>query len=341
MPKHNFKKNVLSIAIPLLLIILCILYFTFNNKRNTSVSKSALKLNTYITVTLYGTDNTQILDEVFALCDYYEQLFSKTIQTSDVYQFNHRTTQGLKVNESTAELVMYGLSYSTLSNGAFDIAIGRLTDLWDFTAKNPVLPNETTLSNARLHVGYQSLSIADSYLYSTDDGLEIDLGGIAKGYIADRMKDFLISKGITSGMINLGGNVLCIGSKPDGSPFKVGVQKPFSEQGETLLAIDVVDYSVVSSGTYERYFNLNDMIYHHILNPLTGYPYNNGLTAVTILSKQSVDGDGLSTTCFSLGLEEGMKLINSLDETYAIFVTDNGQIYYSDGLQDHFPITKP
>ena len=161
----------------------------------------------------------------------------------------------------------------------------------------------------------------------------IDAGAIAKGYIADRIKDYLLAHGVESAIINLGGNVLCIGEKPDGTPFKIGLQKPFEGRNEIISNLSINDMSVVSSGVYERHFVVDGENYHHLLNPATGYPYDNGLIAVTIVSPRSVDGDALSTTCFSLGLEKGLELINSMDGIYGYFITDDYEIHYSDGAQ--------
>lgn len=166
------------------------------------------------------------------------------------------------------------------------------------------------------------------------EGMGLDLGAIAKGYIADRIKDYLLEQGVKSATINLGGNVLCVGEKPEGTPFKIGIQKPFSDRSETIAVMNISDKSVVSSGIYERYFEKDGKIYHHILNPATGYPYDNHLVSVTIISDKSVDGDGLSTSCFALGLDKGMELINSLPDVQAVFITDDYELHYSDGFEE-------
>ena len=160
----------------------------------------------------------------------------------------------------------------------------------------------------------------------TDPKAAIDLGGIAKGYMADQLKEYLLAEGVTSAIINLGGNVLTVGEKPDGSSFHIGIQKPFDKQNATITSVSVKDSSVVTSGSYERYFKIDDTIYHHILNTETGFPCDNGLLSVTILSEKSIDGDVLSTACFALGLEEGQKLIESLEDIDAIFVTQDYEI---------------
>ena len=152
------------------------------------------------------------------------------------------------------------------------------------------------------------------------------------------MKDLLVKKGVNSAIINLGGNVLCIGSKPDGTPFKVGIQKPFADRNETEAVMDITGKSVVSSGIYERCFKQGGKLYHHILNPQTGYPYDNGLISVTIISDQSVDGDTLSTTCFALGLEDGLKFAEKKG-VQAVFITEDYKLHYTDGFQDEINVT--
>ena len=163
----------------------------------------------------------------------------------------------------------------------------------------------------------------------TDPEAQIDLGGIAKGYIADRLKEYLESQGIEHALIDLGGNMLTLGGRYDGSDFRIGLQEPFADTGTVMAAVTVNDQSVVTSGDYERYFEKDGVIYHHILDPDTGYPIQNDLDQVTIISDESVDGDALSTTCFALGLEDGLELIQSLDGIEAVFVTKDGEIHTS------------
>ena len=151
------------------------------------------------------------------------------------------------------------------------------------------------------------------------------------------MKAFLNENGAAEGTINLGGNVLCLGEKKDGSRYRIGIQKPFDEHGTAAAVVEVTDQTVVSSGIYERYITVDDKIYHHILNPATGYPYENNLLGVTIICPDSVDGDGLSTTCFSLGLDQGMELAESLSNVEAIFITDDYQFHCSSGIGDTIP----
>ena len=180
---------------------------------------------------------------------------------------------------------------------------------------------------------YTAVKIKDGKVKLSDRGAKLDLGGIAKGYIADRMRDYLRSEGITAGIISLGGNVLTLGEKEEGM-YTVGIQRPFAPQGTTLGTLSVRDASVVSSGIYERYYRVDGRLYHHILDTDTGYPVENNLYQVTIISESSMAGDALSTACFALGLEDGMALVEQQANIEAIFVTDDGKLHCSSGIGD-------
>ena len=313
------------------------------------ISATEIKLNTVVTVTIYDSQDRDLLTKCMNLCDKYEKVFSRTSADSELYKLNHRkltpvegTEDTYQVSDDLAELISEGLDYSELSKGAFDIAIEPLTTLWDFTAEDPQVPEDSLIQAALPKCDYHNISVdkdKNEITLKTDD-TTIELGAIAKGYIADRLKDYLISQNVKSAIINLGGNVLCIGGKPDNSAFKIGIQKPFADRSETIAVMDIRDKSVVSSGIYERCFEQDGILYHHLLNPKTGYPYDNGLIAVTIISDKSVDGDALSTTCFALGLEDGMKLAESLDDVQAFFVTSDYEIHYTKDFRKKIKVTE-
>ena len=313
------------------------------------ISATEIKLNTVVTVTIYDSQDRDLLTKCMNLCDKYEKVFSRTSADSELYKLNHRkltpvegTEDTYQVSDDLAELISEGLDYSELSKGAFDIAIEPLTSLWDFTAEDPQVPKDSLIQAALPKCDYHNISVdkdKNEITLKTDD-TAIELGAIAKGYIADRLKDYLISQNVKSAIINLGGNVLCIGGKPDNSAFKIGIQKPFADRSETIAVMDIRDKSVVSSGIYERSIEQDGILYHHLLYPKTGYPYDNGLIAVTIISDKSVDGDALSTTCFALGLEDGMKLAESLDDVQAFFVTSDYEIHYTKDFRKKIKVTE-
>ena len=326
---------------------------------NEPISISSIKLNTAVQITIYDSQDKALLDDCLALCDKYELVFSRTNEKSELYKLNHRkdtsdkdpnadgqttpypvsgTADTWHISEDLASLLSQGLSITRESDGAFDIAIAPLTSLWDFTAEDPKVPDDAAIQKALPLCSSNGVTIDGQDITLPSDDIQFDVGAIAKGYIADRMKDLLVKKGVKSAIINLGGNVLCIGSKPDGTPFKVGIQKPFADRNETEAVMDITGKSVVSSGIYERCFKQNGKLYHHILNPKTGYPYDNSLISVTIISDQSVDGDALSTTCFALGLEDGLKFAEKKG-VHAVFITEDYELHYTDGFQDEINVT--
>ena len=326
---------------------------------NEPISISSIKLNTAVQITIYDSQDKALLDDCLALCDKYELVFSRTNEKSELYKLNHRkntsdkdpnadgqttpypvsgTADTWHISEDLASLLSQGLSITRESDGAFDIAIAPLTSLWDFTAEDPKVPDDAAIQKALPLCSSDGVTIDGQDITLPSDDIQFDVGAIAKGYIADRLKDFLVKKGVNSAIINLGGNVLCIGSKPDGTPFKVGIQKPFADRNETEAVMDITGKSVVSSGIYERCFKQGGKLYHHILNPQTGYPYDNGLISVTIISDQSVDGDALSTTCFALGLEDGLKFAEKKG-VQAVFITEDYELHYTDGFQDEINVT--
>lgn len=303
------------------------------------VSVTAYKLDTIVTITAYGSVDKQVLTDALALCDTYEELFSKTKETSELYRLNAAAAktalEQYPVSPELGQLITEGLSYAALSDGGFDLTIEPVSSLWDFTAENPVVPPAKALEAALSHVGYEKVSIADDTISFQSAGMGLDLGAIAKGYIADRMRDYLLTHNIKQGIISLGGNVLCIGSKPDGSAYQVGVRRPFANSSSTAMVLQIHNQSVVTSGIYERCFEQDDRFYHHILDPDTGYPYDNGIASVTIISDRSVAGDALSTVCFALGEEKGLALIQSLPDTEAAYLMTDGRILYSDGFTQY------
>lgn len=333
------RKKILSVLG--ILVFAELIYGVYRNssveETDTSISKTGFYFDTVIKITLYNSDDADYLDGCFALADKYENLLSATIESSDVSKINAANGSPVTVSPETAELIREGIDYGTLSSGQFDITIGKLSSLWDFSENPGIVPDADAIVSAVSTIHYQNITVSGNTVTLNDPDAAIDLGGIAKGFIADKMKAYLNENGITSGIINLGGNVLIIGPKEDGSDYRIGIQKPFSDTGTALATVSIPDGTVVSSGVYERYFKKDGVLYHHLLNPKTGYPYENDLTGVTIICSRSVDGDGLSTTCFSLGLEDGMKLIESLPDTEAIFITSDGELHTSSGVGTTIP----
>ncbi len=299
-------------------------------KRSTEpISKTDFVMDTVVNITIYDdiqeNEAEEILDSCFQEIRRYEELFSTEIKDSDVSRINGSKGEKVSIHKETAELIEKALYYSELTDGAFDITIRPVSKLWDFRSGKAEIPEDKKIKEALKHVGFRNIDLDTEELTLSlkDPDTEIDLGAIAKGYTGDRIKEFLIDKGIKSAIINLGGNVVLLGSRPDGEPFKVGIEKPFGNEGEISDTLSVEDASVVTSGNYERYFEKDGKIYHHILNTKTGYPVESGLNAVTIVSNRSVDGDALSTACYCLGKEKAEELIKKIgDEEIKAYYVD-------------------
>ncbi|MCI9269930.1 MAG: FAD:protein FMN transferase [Dorea sp.] len=290
---------------------------------------TGVALDTVISIQIYDSRDEELTKHCQQLCEEYEAKFSRTIETSEIAQINAAGGAPVEVSEDTVALIKKGIYYCDLSDGAFDITIGSVTSLWDFKAEDPAPPAPEALAEAVKHVNYRKILINDNTVRLLDPAAKLDLGAIAKGYIADRIKDYLKSEGVRHALINLGGNVLAIGGKLDGSPFNIGIQKPFDEGGSPITSVRIQNKSVVTSGTYQRYFEKNDLLYHHILSSSAGTPCNNGLNSVTIITDSSLTADALSTTCFLLGPEAGMKLINQLDNVDAVFINTDNELSFS------------
>ncbi len=295
--------------------------------------RTGFYFDTVITISLYDTADETILDDCFSQMAYFENTLSRTVEGSDIWNINHSNGKSVEVSDETIELLSQGIYYGELTNGALNIAIEPVSSLWDFHEDaSPFVPDEKDIKNALSHVDLSGITIEGNTVTLSDPEGGIDLGAIAKGYISDKLRDTILSRGCQSALINLGGNVMAVGAKPDDSAFTIGIRRPFGTSAYDIIQkIPVVGSAVITSGTYERYFMLDDKLYHHILHPDTGYPTDNGLTSVSIASEDGTEGDCLSTACFVLGSEKGMELIETLDGTEAMFIDTDGNITQSSG----------
>ncbi|MEG1164546.1 MAG: FAD:protein FMN transferase [Anaerovoracaceae bacterium] len=305
------------------------------------VEKTSYYLDTICKITIYNMENMTeenakaVIDKGFKVCSQYENLLSKTKEGSDIYRINRANGQPTKVDSKTIEVIEAGIHYGEVSNGKFDITIGKATDLWDFHSETPKVPTEKALADAIAGVDYKQIKIKGNTVTMDNPNGEIDLGGIAKGYIADRVSEKLKKEGVTNAIIDLGGNIVAIGGKDESTDFNIGIERPYTDRSEIIGMVPLTDKTIVTSGVYERCFTVNGKTYHHILDVKTGYPVKSDVEAVTIVAQigQSVDCDGLSTTCLMLGVEKGKKLIESLDGVEALFIDKDDNITYTKGMK--------
>ena len=324
-----YKSKIIS----LLLIITSILNLSSCTLgKSTPVTKNGFYLDTVITVTLYDKNATELINDCFDIAQKYEDLLSRTKEDTDIYKINNSNMQPVEVDPDTVYLIQQGKYYGELSEGVFDISIGRLTTLWDFQNRTTT-PSTEEINNC-LGFNYKNIEIDGNNIRLLTDKEMLDMGGIAKGFIADKMKEYLLSQGVNQGIINLGGNIVCLDKKDGKENYKIGIQKPFDESGEVICSLNISNKSIVTSGDYQRYFEENGKIYHHIIDVNTGYPVDNDLDSVTIIGDFSIAGDALSTISFIYGLEKGMAFIENMPETEAIFVTKDGNIHRTSGITD-------
>ena len=280
-----------------------------NEGKGTEYEKTEEILGTVVTGKVYGKNSKKALEEAFIRAKDIEKVMSAKLSDSELTKVNENAyKKEVKISKDLYFVIEKALYYSELTEGAFDLSIGKLIDLWGIGTDNEKIPQE--------------------------EEIKLDLGAIAKGYAADEMKKIICDKyKIEKGILNLGGNVMTIGSKNENEKWKVGITNPLNTE-EVLAVVKVQEKTVVTSGNYERYFIKDNVRYHHILNPDTGYPAEEGVISTTIITKNSIDADALSTATYILGKDKGLKLIESIDGIEGIFVDNEGNITKTSGINE-------
>ncbi len=275
-------------------------------------------MDTVCTVTAECDEKT--LDGAFSICENYERVFGREGYESELEKLNEKGE--LSLSDDLLELIKLAAFYCESTDGKYDITLAPVISLWDF--ENQTLPDADLLSSTVQRVDYEKININGNTV--TLNGTELDLGSIAKGYVADKVVEFLKEKGAENGIVNLGGNV-----KVFGKEYNVGIIKPFSD--EILLTVKIKNLSAVTSGIYQRCFEKDGTLYHHILDSSTGLPIDNELASVTVLGECSAECDVLSTVCMLLGEKDAKKLINETDGYEAVFIKKDNSVSVSNGLK--------
>lgn len=294
--------------------------------------------DTVVNVKIYDNRATsKNFEELDALMQEIDGRISRTAEGSEIYQINANSgVAPVQVSEETYDLVSTALDYAKRTDGRFDPAIGNLVTLWNIGHEGAHVPSVEDITNAQALCDYTKIELnADKHeIFLQDKGMAIDLGSIGKGYAADRIYDYLAEQGFNSAIIDLGGNVYAMGKKPNGNLWTIGIQDPDQERGNPIGNIKVEDKTVVTSGIYERFFIEDGKLYQHIINPKTGYPVDNGISSVTIVTNRSTDADALSTTLFVLGIEDGLAFIENTPDTEALFITKDKKLYATSGFKE-------
>lgn len=302
--------------------------------KETEASKDLFAMDTYMTLTAYGEHAQEAVDKAAERVEALDALLSTGNENSEIYQLNQNGEATL--SEEGGYLVERALELYKKTEGAFDIAIYPVMQAWGFPTQDYHVPDDDTLK--------EKLALADASKVNYDkdtrkiffdqDGMEIDLGGIAKGYTSSQIMQIYQDCGVTSGLVNLGGNVQALGGKTDGSKWRVAIQSP-DDTEEYLGILEIEDQAVITSGGYERYFEEDGVTYHHIIDPAIGYPADSGLISVTIVSDDGTLADGLSTSLFIMGEEKAAQFWReNSDEFEAIMETSDGELYVTEGIAD-------
>lgn len=319
----------------LLALVLCLCGC---QKTEYPVSKTDFVLNTVSTIDIYAYDGNddpeELINDCFSYIRELENTLSRTVKGSDIYILNNAEGEAVTVSDCTKEVIEKGILYGEITDGAFDISIAPVSSLWDFQSEEKIIPDEDEISLGIQKVDYKNI-VVDGNSVTLLNGAQLDLGAIAKGYIADKAAEFLRERNVTSGIVNLGGNNIVIGKNGDRA-FRIGIQTPTATTGVFSGVLNLEDMSAVTSGAYQRYFEKDGKIYHHILNPSTGYPAESDIASVTIICASSTDADALSTSCFILGTEKAVELLDSLDYASGVIITKSGETVLTDGAEEFF-----
>lgn len=335
MKEDEELKRLLPFIISMVLLV-SLAGCTFT-KELSKTESTLFAMNTYMTFTAHGENAETALNESMEQIKMLESLWSVTGSESEIYRANHSAGQTITVSQETAELISFALEMAEKTNGALDPTIYPLLTAWGFTTDAKQVPSDEEITTLLEYVGYDRIQLEDKSL-SVPDGMELDLGAVGKGYAADLVTEVLKEYGVESAIISLGGNIQAIGSRPDGSDWRVGIRAPW-EDGN-LGVLEVSNAAVVTSGGYENYFEDEDgTVYWHIIDPVTGYPANSGLQAVTIIGDEGRLCDALSTALFVMGPEKAEEYWRENGGFDMLLVTDENEIILTEGIADNFTLS--
>lgn len=311
----------------------------------TPVSRTETLLHTAVQIQVFheGEVIEEAMEEVFNYMEEMELQFSTNLEGSDVYRINQAAgEEAVVVDEETFAVIKQALKIAEQSEGKFDVTIGAVTNLWQIGSENARKPDDEEIEAALDLIDYQKVTLneEDLTVKLEEKGMVLELGGISKGYIGGRVRDILASYGVTTAIINLGGNVVVMGTSPGNDEgWNVGVQDPDENRGQVVGTQRVTDGAIVTSGIYERFLEVDGVKYHHILDPKTGYPLDNEISGVTVFAQTSFEGDSYSTALFLFGIEEGIEFVEAIDGLEAVFIDKNHGVHLTSGIKDTFELT--
>lgn len=298
-------------------------------------SVTLFAMDTVMELTVYDGEGEAALEQAAELISRLEGLLSTTDVNSEIYAANHSGGNPVALSDDTGQLLELALSMCRDTAGALDISIYPVVRTWGFTTGQYQVPDGETIASLLELVDYTRVSL-DERALTVPEGMEIDLGAVAKGYTGDRILDLFRQSGVTSAKVNLGGNLQMLGAKTDGSLWRVAVQDPIGDGYAGI--VEVENKAVITSGGYERYFEENGVRYWHIIDPATGCPAQSGLISVTIVTGSGVVGDALSTALFVMGKEQAADYWRGRDDFDFILIGEDGSVTISEGIEDSFSL---
>ena len=341
------KRRIKTVICMLLCLTLCLTSFSGcggkdregkNSQTDDTLSeKTVFAMDTVMDLRVYGAGGKEVLDDAEKEIMRLDSLLRRGDPSSEIYEVNHEGSA--EVSEDTAELIRAALCISESTDGVFDISIAPVMDLWGFYGQQFHVPTAENIESVLSEVNWRGISLSGNTV-SLQDGIQIDLGGIAKGFLSDRIMEIYRRAGMKSGLVSLGGNVQTLGTRPDGSQWKIAIQDP-DDESAYAGTIETSDQAVITSGSYQRFFEENGVKYHHIIDPKTGYPARSGVISVTIVSEDGAMADGLSTSLFVMGVDKGAEYWRSHEGFDAVFITEDKRIYVTEGLKDSFSSDLP
>lgn len=304
---------------------------TNGTETETKQTAEIFAMNTIMNLTVYGEEASQMLKEARELIQTYENLLSVNVETSDVAKLNRAGGQPVQVSAETYELIQKSLDISKQTDGIFDISIYPLVRAWGFTEEEYRIPSEDERKQIAGIIDYRRIELKEDHTVVIPEPMQIDLGGIAKGYVSDKLMDLFRERGAEAAIVSLGGNVQTYGKKPDGTPFTVGITDP--ADGESMLGtIEVGQTAVITSGSYQRYFERDGVRYHHIMDKETGAPAESDLTSVTILCENGETADSIATAMFVMGKERAIAFDREHDDISCILIDKKNEVWTSEGI---------
>ena len=297
-------------------------------------TKELFAMGTNITLTAYGENAEAAVEKSANDLLSWQSLWSTRSDDSELSKVNHAEGEPTEISEVTANLLRFTLEMSEKTGGRLDPTVQPLMNVWGFTDRNFKVPSDEELNAAKALVGYQKVSLEGNTL-TMPAGMQLDFGAVAKGYACDLITDDWKAQGITSGLVNLGGNIAVIGKNETNENWKIAVQNP--NDNSAIGILNVTDCSVVTSGSYIRYFeDENGNTYGHIMNPATGSPVKGDIKSVTVVGKDSKVCDALATAFYVMGFDGAVKYLQDNGETEVIFVTADDEIHITKGLEAVF-----